>query len=697
MNGAASRGGALVLWAVAASCGGGVDAGRDPVADRLDTLVARRPFPPRTALLVGIDRYADATFPPLHGCANDVRRMQATLVERFDFDPDDVFVLLDEEATHENIVTAFDRALIRRARPGTEAVFYLAGHGSRVPDRAPDATAEPDGYDSTYVAHDSRAAGRDGERDLTDDELRSLIQALVERTSRVTVVTDTCHSGGVLRGVEAGAVRAAPPGTQPLDRSWVEAFWPAGIPLTEDGPRRRLAPDRYVHVAACRREQSAQETWVAGADGRPRAFGALTHLFCQVLDRAPRDATWRSVLGEVGAQLATAFPGQSLTCSGALDRAVFGGAGGPLRGLAARVLDDGAVIVEAGALHGLSPGARLEAWDGSGATQLGRLEVQRVASTVARARWVEEAPVSSERSLRVVEKARSSARPPLRVALGDAGLGEPLGGASVEVLPRSRGPDYVVDRDASGLVMHTVEGIAIGAAIDAAAPDLEDRLAAMVASEQRWRAAFELGARRGAWPLVARFRIPETAELGPFPGHRPATQVDGEPFLDGGLHVVGGLAEDRPRSMVWLEVENLHPIDLFTVVLSVAEDRGCTPIHPIVGEPAEVLPAGGSLRLPIAVIARRDWPLERPMRDRFLVIATRRRADFELFRSESALREARSAPPAVLSLALDAARDRGPVPVDADEDWGVVAVDLLVAPPAGSKAPGTPPAAEVER
>ncbi|MCA8971699.1 MAG: caspase family protein, partial [Planctomycetes bacterium] len=68
----------------------------------------------KVALLVGIDDYQaggeGATFHDLQGCVRDVQRFRSTLLSpRFGFKPEDIVVLTNEQATHENIVRAFDR------------------------------------------------------------------------------------------------------------------------------------------------------------------------------------------------------------------------------------------------------------------------------------------------------------------------------------------------------------------------------------------------------------------------------------------------------------------------------------------------------------------------------------------------------------------------------------------------------------
>ena len=76
------------------------------------------------------------------------------------------------------------------------------------------------------------------------------------------------------------------------------------------------------------------------------------------------------------------------------------------------------------------------------------------------------------------------------------------------------------------------------------------------------------------------------------------------------------------------------------------------------------------------------------MRDRYLIVATGRRADFGIFRAPGAIRGSAELQPTLLHLALEEGLDRG-VTVAADaSDWGVTVVDLLVERPDRATAAG---------
>jgi len=117
----------------------------------------------RKALLVGINRYPDPEN-RLNGCVNDVRQVRALLQQHYGFDRPSAFdILLDAQATTAAIRAALGR-LVAGARPGDLLVFHYSGHGSQVPDRDGDETA--DGLDEIICPYDL-----DWRHPIKDDDL----------------------------------------------------------------------------------------------------------------------------------------------------------------------------------------------------------------------------------------------------------------------------------------------------------------------------------------------------------------------------------------------------------------------------------------------------------------------------------------------------------------------------------------------
>ena len=145
--------------------------------------------PERKALLIGIDAYQHVF--PLVGPVNDVRAMREFITSDLGFDEDDVRLLLDSDATRDNILREIEEWLVSGTRPNDEVFLYFSGHGFQQPDVNGD---EFDRLDETIVPVDAvvRVDKTIGGM-ITDDEIAALLYRLTGR--RVTVIVDACHSG----------------------------------------------------------------------------------------------------------------------------------------------------------------------------------------------------------------------------------------------------------------------------------------------------------------------------------------------------------------------------------------------------------------------------------------------------------------------------------------------------------------------
>ncbi|XP_058072329.1 metacaspase-5 [Magnolia sinica] len=143
----------------------------------------------KKALLVGCNY--PGTKAELKGCINDVKRMHRCLIDRYGFYEDDITVLIDTDDSYTqptgiNIRRALSN-LIRSAEPGDYLFFHYSGHGTRLPAE----TGEDDdtGYDECIVPCDMNL--------ITDDDFREFVDMVPEGTV-LTIVSDSCHSGGLI-------------------------------------------------------------------------------------------------------------------------------------------------------------------------------------------------------------------------------------------------------------------------------------------------------------------------------------------------------------------------------------------------------------------------------------------------------------------------------------------------------------------
>lgn len=122
----------------------------------------------------------------LNACEFDANDMR-TIAESRGFETS---VLLTADATADAVTTAIERAA---GELGQGDLFFCSysGHGGQVPDR--NGEDEEDRSDETWLAYD---------RQIIDDELFALWGKFAPG-ARILVLSDSCHSGSVIRNIEA--------------------------------------------------------------------------------------------------------------------------------------------------------------------------------------------------------------------------------------------------------------------------------------------------------------------------------------------------------------------------------------------------------------------------------------------------------------------------------------------------------------
>ncbi|NEO81194.1 caspase family protein, partial [Moorena sp. SIO4G3] len=144
------------------------------------------------ALLVGINKYPRSTL--LDGCVTDVELQQELLIHRFGFNPKDILILNDDQATRENIETAFIEHLTEQAKPGDVVVFHFSGFGSQVKLSKEYQTDKSVALQNSLVPVDGSLTKKKPKvaNDLLEETLVLLLRTLA--TDQVTTVLDTSHT-----------------------------------------------------------------------------------------------------------------------------------------------------------------------------------------------------------------------------------------------------------------------------------------------------------------------------------------------------------------------------------------------------------------------------------------------------------------------------------------------------------------------
>jgi WD40 repeat protein len=300
----------------------------------------------KRALLVGIrtvPNIPEAFGRPLRGCHNDVERMSGVLSAKYAFE--DLRVLIDRfepssssaeadsicsctfcsspESTRfgnrrvlDSLPTrdAIRRAVLELTEDAGEkdiVVIFYSGHGSEFVGSGPLVGHRF----QTIVPHDSGRGGDAQNRDIFDTEVDLWTKRLNEKTPYVTLIFDSCHSGGVADASRSGISLASR--RVRADRRPVEAAFEGGAmidelrrSLDERPPRPNrsrgtsAAPERgpsgwirsarsVIVLAACRAHQESLET---ESSGKP--YGRFTHELARALETTA-ERRWSRVFPSV--------------------------------------------------------------------------------------------------------------------------------------------------------------------------------------------------------------------------------------------------------------------------------------------------------------------------------------------------------------------------------------------------------------
>ncbi|MEM9552930.1 MAG: caspase family protein [Acidobacteriota bacterium] len=362
------------------------------------------------ALLIGIDAYEppadgcnEPAYPPLEGCVHDALQVR-DLLTFWGVREDRIELLVAphgplprhaEQPTHARLLEAL-RGLVERTRPGDQVWIHYSGHGGRGASRF-ERVKGPGAHDEALVPVDIARPTAGYVRDL---EIAWLLAELTDGGRLVTVVLDSCHSGGMRRDdlPRAPAPRARhntvrlrrleAPMLQPLDvllESYATRSRPPAQPVRLGAaPLIAAAPSRLVVLAACAPYQRAFEATLGGirtglfshalveklaADG-PR----LSYQACHAAVRADFHRLWGSA--------------QTPQIEGDPQRAILGSARGSDAATTPRVLFAGpsGIRLTVGQIHGVRPGHHFAvAGGGSSARRHRELRVVDVEATESRA------------------------------------------------------------------------------------------------------------------------------------------------------------------------------------------------------------------------------------------------------------------------------------------------------------------------
>ena len=234
----------------------------------------------KRALCVGINDYPIRGM-DLKGCVNDAQDWARALRDHYDFAAGDISVVLNGDATKRRMMTRL-KTLVRNAKRGDVLVFTNSSHGTYLPDE----DGDEDRFDEALCPWDC------DDRLIVDDELRDVFDNLPAGV-RLTVISDSCHSGSV--------TRALPPWATPTDKRRVRFLNLRLLGLPEAArardqrakSRRRTArPEsamKEILVSGCRDTQYSYDAKIG-----THYHGAMTYSALQALQASGWDTTYAS-------------------------------------------------------------------------------------------------------------------------------------------------------------------------------------------------------------------------------------------------------------------------------------------------------------------------------------------------------------------------------------------------------------------
>ena len=360
----------------------------------------------RRALLIGINLYQPpgttaahpagcmygrcelGSFLNLEGSVNDAQAMADLLTSpKFGFPAGNITLLTNPAATsarpgvvmlpadqtsRDGILAAMQKYLVDLPQHGDTVVFYDASHGSlRVNSKGTKLAVWAGGKlvhaDSTLVPADAYKGGFD----IRDREMVRIFNAALDKGVHLTVIFDSCHSGGVARGIGLKYRER----TLPYDPRDVNEGPEKGPDGKELPPPTERTDNAAIVFSAAQQDQSAKES--PPPDTAKEPHGAFTTALIEALQVLPPDAPASVVYERVravmeGSGVSDQEPDLDATQS-RRQEPLFGGKSAKSdRVLTAAIKtdDEGSVWLDIGQVSGVGPGTEFTSVDESGSATI---------------------------------------------------------------------------------------------------------------------------------------------------------------------------------------------------------------------------------------------------------------------------------------------------------------------------------------
>ncbi|MEG4090488.1 caspase family protein [Microcoleus sp. Pol12B4] len=300
------------------------------------------------ALLIGINYYFPHRLPEgnyyknLRGCVRDINNVETYLKDTFNLTPDQIIKLTATASdnpnqpqeppellpTYENIVAKF-KELTAKAQPQDRVYIHYSGHGGRAKTIFESLKGSM-GLDEALVPCD---IGQPNSRYLRDLELAKLLEEMVAKELVVTLVLDSCHSGGATREMSGddrirgeGFIDTTPRPTdslvaplQELAQNWQTSTENSRNITVVNGLLPE--PKGYTLIAACGDQEFAYEKVFEGTERN----GALTYYLLKALREYGTEIPVNNLYDRISNLVHNDFPRQTPMLIGETNRSFLGG------------------------------------------------------------------------------------------------------------------------------------------------------------------------------------------------------------------------------------------------------------------------------------------------------------------------------------------------------------------------------------
>jgi hypothetical protein len=185
-----------VNWQADSSAASRLASGREARGNTALTLGVRslQPRINRHALIIGISRYADPATPSLPGARID-KESATQMAQAMQVPLGNIRYLQDDQATGNNIRQALQE-LTEKVQEGDRVFIHYSGHGTRYNDPAAGGCVE------ALLPYDGDKSGM-----ITNREMASMLKTITNKTDKLFVMYDACHSGGLVQAASSSRTR----------------------------------------------------------------------------------------------------------------------------------------------------------------------------------------------------------------------------------------------------------------------------------------------------------------------------------------------------------------------------------------------------------------------------------------------------------------------------------------------------------